>query len=164
MRQFASGGYLPPSPSPRVFFMVLFVRCRARITLKSGEYLASAGFARGCWRTTNPHKKKGLSSPLFRHFVSTVRVNLIVGALDSFNWLAIVPVSIADAICATVPFIEVSSLIGSSKGSVHFLPLLFDTTTVFSRRSIVTITECFIFVCRFAHRLGVLKGLLFVLC
>lgn len=69
-----------------------------------------------------------------------------------------VPVSIADAICPTTPLIEVSSLVGSSMGNSHFLPLSFDTTTLFLRRSIVTFTECCISVCRLAHRLGVLMA------
>ena len=91
----------------------------------------------------------------YSHFVTTVNMNLKVDALDCLSWLAMVPVSIADAICPTTPLIEVSSFSGSSTGISHFLPLSLDTTTLFARRSIFTITDLLISICRLAHRLGV---------
>lgn len=94
----------------------------------------------------------------FYHFESIVKVYLIVGALDCLSWLAMVPVSIADAMSATTPLTEVSSLPGSSTGISHFFPWSFDTTTLCASRSIDTTTVFRIFLCRLAHRLGVLRG------
>lgn len=94
----------------------------------------------------------------FYHFVSIVRVYFRVRALRCLSWLAMVPVSIADAICATTPLTEVSSLTWPSTGISHFLPWSFDTTTLCSSRSIDTVTDFFMSVCRLAHRLGVPKG------
>lgn len=92
----------------------------------------------------------------FYHFVTTVNMYLKVDALEFLSWLAMVPVSIADATSATTPLTEVSSFPGSSIGISHFLPLSLDTTTLVDRRSIVTITDLCIFICRLAHRHGVL--------
>lgn len=39
----------------------------------------------------------------YYHFMSNVSVNLRVRALECLSWLAMVPVSIADAMCATAP-------------------------------------------------------------
>lgn len=177
------------------------------------RYVASAGFARRCWRNTNHQKKEGSKSPLlikpwpykwrtiffvewydctafvrapltqlttiagvcaepadvgrlqglprvksFYHFVTTVNMYLKVDALEFLSWLTMVPVSIADATSATTPLTEVSSFPCSSMGISHFLPLSLDTTTLVDSRSIVTITDLCIFLCRLAHRRGVLMA------
>ena len=138
----------------RTIFFVEWYYCTAFI---AAPFTQLASVARVSPEPADVGRLQGLMwVKSFYHIVSIVRVYLRVRALRCLSWLAMVPVSIADAMCATTPLTEVSSVTGPSTGISHFFPWSFDTTTLCARRSIVTITDFCISVCRLAHRLGFL--------
>lgn len=67
-RQFASGGCLPPSRSPRVFFMVLFWLRQwpppSAILPFQPHRPPSWPVGPRCWITTHPIKKRGSKAPV----------------------------------------------------------------------------------------------------
>ena len=72
LRQFVSGGRLPPSRSPRVFFMVFYwlrqLPPQSAIIPPRLLWLPSWGYAPRGWKSPHPIKKRGSKAPKYREF------------------------------------------------------------------------------------------------